>query len=96
MSSDCPCNSRLGTHDLHMRKKKSDYLIFDVLVGEEFEADGEKRTNWTAAATVFRDASTGKISGKVKEGLALTGRFIIKARDTKREGNTQKPGQDFE
>ena len=65
--------------------KKDDYLIFDVLVGEDFEADGEKRTSWTVVATLFRDKATGKINGKVKDGLALTGRFIVRAREQKPE-----------
>lgn len=66
-----------------MSDTKKEYLIFDVLVGEAFEAEGQTRTSWTPVATVFRDTATGKLSGKVKEGLALTGRFIIRARSQK-------------
>tara|TARA_R110000868_G_scaffold352856_1_gene614097 strand:+ start:1937 stop:2200 length:264 start_codon:yes stop_codon:yes gene_type:complete len=69
---------------------KKEYLIFDVLVGEAFEAEGQARTSCTPVATVFRDTATGKLSGKIKEGLAPTGRFIIRARSQKANGQAEE------
>ena len=76
-----------------MSTTHKDFSIFDLIVGEEFGADGKTRTSWTSVGTVFRDNSSGKISGKIKDGLALTGQFIIRARQPKlpSEASQNKP-----
>ena len=52
----------------------------DLLIGEEYtNANGEKKTSWTNVGTVFED-DKGGYSGSIKNGLALTGKFIIRER----------------
>ncbi|MEM1369185.1 MAG: hypothetical protein AAGG02_14490 [Cyanobacteria bacterium P01_H01_bin.15] len=66
-------------------KQTKDYQLYDLLIGEGYEQGGEQRTSWTNVGTIFRDAATGNLSGRVKDGLALSGRFIIKPRTQKQK-----------
>ena len=66
-----------------MSKHKKEYHIFDLIIGENYQSGGEAKTSWTSVGTVFRDKANGKISGRIKDGLALSGSFIIRAREEK-------------
>ena len=55
----------------------------DLLIGEEYtNSNGEKKTSWTKVGTVFAD-DNGGFSGAITNGLALTGKFIIRERKPK-------------
>lgn len=58
----------------------------DILIGEAYKnANGEDKTSWTRAGVCF-PMDNGGFSGQITEGLALTGKFIIKERTAKDEG----------
>ena len=81
-----------------MKSKTGKYDLFDLLVGEDFETkDGKGAVSWTKVGAVFRNAESGAITGKITPGLALTGKFIIKARDSgpKKDGQEAAPGADL-
>lgn len=49
----------------------------DILIAEDWEAgDGESKTAWTNVGAAWT-LKNGGLSGKLRSGLALTGRFII-------------------
>ena len=78
-----------------MKSKTGKYDLYDLLVGEDYKTqDGKGAVNWTNVGTVFRNVEIGAITGKITEGLALTGKFMIKARDSgpKPEGQSAAPG----
>lgn len=59
---------------------------YDVLIGESYKnAEGQDKTNWHRAGVCF-ELDEGGYSGQILEGLALTGRFVIKKRTTKNGG----------
>ena len=73
----------------------SDYKLYDLLVAEDYKKGDEQKTSWTRVGTIFKDKATGNLSGKITEGLALSGRFVIKERqpaaNTNGQGATAKP-----
>ena len=55
----------------------------DILIGENYkDGNGEEKTAWTKAGTVFPDENGG-FSGAITNGLALSGKFIIRERKPK-------------
>ena len=65
-----------------MMTKKTPY---DVLVGESYtNANGEEKTAWNRAGVCFA-LDNGGFSGEIINGLALTGKFVIKERKPKNE-----------
>lgn len=59
-------------------------IPYDILITETYDdkATGEEKTSYTKAGVCFA-LPNGGFSGKIKEGLALTGGFIIKERKPK-------------
>lgn len=52
----------------------------DILISEEYtNANGEVKTSWTRAGVCF-PMESGGFSGEITNGLALSGKFIIKER----------------
>lgn len=62
-----------------MSKKPNDILLTETYVDK---TTGEEKTSYTRVGVCF-SLPNGGFSGKVKEGLALTGDFIIKERKAK-------------
>lgn len=57
----------------------------DILIGEPYtDSNGEEKTAWTRAGVCFA-MDKGGFSGEITNGLALTGKFIIKERTAKDE-----------
>lgn len=55
----------------------------DILIAEAYTtADGEEKTSWTRAGVCF-EMDNGGFSGEITNGLALSGKFIIKERTPK-------------
>ena len=60
------------------------YTLFDIIIGEDYtDSNGEKRTSWVRCGTIFRDAASGALSGRIMPQLSLSGSFIIKARQVR-------------
>lgn len=59
----------------------------DILIGEKYtdKTTGEEKTSWTRAGVCF-PMDNGGFSGEIIEGLALSGKFIIKERTAKSNG----------
>jgi len=55
---------------------------YDLLVGNDYEDAGEKKTSWHRAGVAFA-LDNGGFSCEVLNGVALTGRFILKERKAK-------------
>lgn len=55
---------------------------YDLFVGRDYESVGEKKTSWHRVGVAFA-LDNGGLSCEVIEGMALTGRFIIKERKEK-------------
>lgn len=56
--------------------------MYDVVVGEDYEKDGEKKTAWTNIGTGFATKNDG-ISIELRPNLALTGRAMLFPRKDK-------------
>ena len=55
----------------------------DILIGEQYtNSNGEEKTRWTKAGVCFA-MDNGGFSGEITQGLALSGKFIIKERTAK-------------
>ena len=55
----------------------------DILIAEEYtDSNGEVKKSWTRAGVCF-EMDNGGFSGQITEGLALSGKFIIKERTPK-------------
>ena len=55
----------------------------DILIGETYtNSNGEEKTSWTRAGVCF-SMEKGGFSGEITQGLALSGKFIIKERTAK-------------
>ncbi len=56
---------------------------YDILIGESYQtSNGEEKTSWTKAGVCFA-LDNGGFSGEITNGLALSGRFVIKERKPK-------------
>ncbi len=56
----------------------------DILIGEKYtnKTTGEEKTAWHKVGTCFT-MENGGFSGEIVEGIALSGKFIIKERTAK-------------
>jgi hypothetical protein len=64
--------------------------VYNILIADEYEtSNGEVKTSWTRAGVAF--ANPKGFNCEVKEGLALTGRFVILPRTAR---TTPEPQDD--
>lgn len=56
---------------------------YDIVIGEDYEdAEGNKKTKWYTVGVAF-ELDNGGFSCEPAEGIALTGRFLLKERKPK-------------
>jgi hypothetical protein len=61
---------------------------YDILIADEQERDGVKKTFWNKAGTLFIDGD--KVSGVIPPGMSISGRWI--AREPKPRDNSAMLG----
>jgi hypothetical protein len=59
--------------------------LFNIVVTENYKKDGEDKTAFTTVGTAFYNKDSNSYSCKLRQGIALTGDFVLFERKAKEE-----------
>lgn len=57
--------------------------VFDITVVNTFESQGEEKNEYTVVGVAFHNEKSNSFSCKIKNGLSVTGEFVLFERKPK-------------
>lgn len=59
--------------------------VYDILITEEYQSQGQKKTAWHKVGSAFDAKSGAGFSGEIIPGVALSGRFVVRPRQERQQ-----------